>query len=120
MMGRVKESQVSRVDFKERIEEIDRDLKKFDKDELSKPDTNMVTILGEASSSKHAKKLGSNQKREEGKELSYRHHLRSFSGKELSGKPRGNAADLVSVPITQTILGNITNILGRLDKMATV
>ena len=44
MKGRVKESQVSREDFKERIEEIDRDLKKFDKDVLSKLDTDMVTI----------------------------------------------------------------------------
>ena len=46
MMGKVRESRDSREDFEERIEEIDRDLKKFDKDELSKKNTDMVRILG--------------------------------------------------------------------------
>ena len=40
--------------------------------------------------------------------------------KELSGQPHVNVADLVSVPITQTILGDITNILDRLDKTTTM
>ena len=119
-MGRVRGSRDSREDFEERIEEIDRDLKKFDNDELSKPDTDMVRILGEAISNKHAKKLDFDQNREAVKELCYRHHLGSFSDKKLIGQPRVNAADLVSVPITQTILGDITNILGRLDKTTTV
>ena len=57
--GRVMGSRDTREDFEERIEEIDRDLKKFDNDELSKPDTDMVRILGEAISNKHAKKLDS-------------------------------------------------------------
>ena len=119
-MGRVKESWDSREDFEEWIEEINKDLKKFDKDKLSKPDTDMVRILGEAISNEHAKKLDSEQNREAMKELCYRHHLGSFSDKELNGQLRVNAADLVSVPITQTILGDITNILGRLDKTAIV
>ena len=55
MMGKVRESQDSRNNFKEWIEEIDRDLKKFDKDEVQQLDTDMVALLGEASSSKHPK-----------------------------------------------------------------
>ena len=58
-MGRVRESRDSREDFEEWIEEINKDLKKFDKDELSKPDVDMVRILGEAISNEHAKKLDS-------------------------------------------------------------
>ena len=40
-------------------------------------------------------------------------------GTELSGQPRVKVANLVSVPITQVILGDITNILGREDKTST-
>ena len=99
-MGRVRESWDSREDFEEWIEEINRDLKKFDKDELSKSDTDMVRILGEAISNEHAKRLDSDQNKEAMKELCYGHHLGSFLNKELSGQPRVNATNLVSVPIT--------------------
>ena len=57
-MGRVRKSQESKKKFEEQIEEIDRDLKKFDKDEVQQLDIDMVTLLGEVSSSEHPKQFG--------------------------------------------------------------
>lgn len=119
-MGRVRKSQESKKKFEEQIEEIDRDLKNFDKDEVQQLDIDMVTLLGEVSSSEHPKQFGLEQKKEEGKDFTFGQQHRSFLGRELSGQPSMHAADLVSFLITQTILGDITNILGRLDKTGMV
>ena len=95
-------------------------MKNFDKDEVQQLDTDMVTLLGEVSSSERPKQLGSDQKKEEGKDFTFGQQRGSILDRELSGQPNMHDTDWVSVPTTQTILGDITNILGRLNKKDTV
>lgn len=58
-VGRVSENRVPREDFKERIEEIDRELNKFGKDEISKSGFDKDIILEEDTSADHVTQLES-------------------------------------------------------------
>ena len=112
----------------------------FDKGESLKLDNDEVRTLEEDISSEHVKKLASGQSRHAEKGTTYgglvgRHLGTELSGKprgkgadlvigrhlgtDLSGQPCGKGADLVSVPITQVVLGDITNIMGRTEKTST-
>ncbi|KAF3972477.1 hypothetical protein CMV_004026 [Castanea mollissima] len=109
IVGRVSENRVPREDFEERIEEIDRELNKFNKDEISKSGFDKDIILEEDTSADHVTQLESDQIMHAEAIFPYEDHSRSLLSQKLSGQPRVNDADLVSVPITQNILGDITN-----------
>jgi len=55
--GRVKKNRDTREEFEERIEEIDRELKKFGKDEISKLGSDKDLILEEDVSADHVTQL---------------------------------------------------------------
>ena len=118
--GRVKKNRDTREDFEERIEEIDRELNKFGKDEISKLGSDKDLILEEDVSADHVTQLDFDKIMHAEALFPYEDHSGSLLSQKLSRQPRVNEADLVSVPITQNILGDITNSLDKPNNIVTM
>nr|POF19214.1 hypothetical protein CFP56_77670 [Quercus suber] len=82
----------------------------FDKDLISEEDVSVD----------HVTQLDSDQIMHVEALFPYEDHSRSQLSQKLSRQPRVNEADLVSVPITQNILGDITNALDKPNNTVTV
>lgn len=110
----------SREEFEERITEIDIELNKFGNSRILGSEFDKDSIMEYNSSTNHVTQWKSKQGMHAEVGFPYENHAKNVVNLNPSQQPSVNEAELVSVPITQNMGGDITNAVARINNTVTV